>query len=74
MENDGMVPGYPWFYSLKNPERWMMKGNTYLHSGDLENALQCYCQVIELIPHYQEAWKNRSWPFRGLEGQKRREK
>lgn len=66
METNGMVPGNPWFYSLKNPERWMMKGNEYFHSGDFENALQCYCQAIELKPHFQEAWKNRGMVLQKL--------
>ena len=61
-----MAPGNPWFYSMKNPERWKGKGDEYFLSGDFDNALQCYCQAIELRPHYHEAWKNKSRALQSL--------
>jgi tetratricopeptide (TPR) repeat protein len=54
-------PGHPFFYSLKNPEVWKEKGDGYFRAGDYENALECYCQAIEIRPDYHEAWNNRGY-------------
>jgi tetratricopeptide (TPR) repeat protein len=66
IENNGIAPGNPWFYSLKNPERWKAKGDDYFLAGDFDNALKCYCQAIALRPNYHEAWKNKSNALQGL--------
>ena len=44
-----------------DPEVWYDQGNSYRQIGNLEAALVCYNQAIELQPHKQEAWASLGW-------------
>jgi tetratricopeptide (TPR) repeat protein len=57
----GNFPGHPYFYSLKDPTKWKEKGDEYFRAGEYRNALECYCQAIEIKPDYREAWNNRGF-------------
>jgi tetratricopeptide (TPR) repeat protein len=60
-KQSGNGPGHPYFYSLNNPERWKERGDDYFGAGDYENALECYCQAIDMKPDYREAWNNKGY-------------